>query len=165
MKRLIRCILLFLVAAALLLPLVSCGDKETEPDPTELPEKTFTLYGLTLTLTEGFSEANEQELTVLRADTIAVFVDRVDFETMAGAAELPLLTYARHFSEQARESDGLVLLEYTASGSGGNGYGYFTAFYKSEGAFYTLQLACRAELYEAYRPSFVKWAKSAVPTF
>ena len=39
MKRLIRCILLFLVAAALLLPLVSCGDKETEPDPTE-PEPT-----------------------------------------------------------------------------------------------------------------------------
>lgn len=83
---------------------------------------------------------------------------------MAGAAELPLLTYAKDFSDRASESEGLVLLEYSSSGSSGVVYTYFTAFYKSESAFYTLQLACRTELYELYRESFVKWAQSAVPT-
>ena len=162
MKKTVWTVLLFLLTLSLL---VSCGNKrEQVPDPTEMAPKDFTLNRLTLSLTEGFSEDTAEGVRILRASTVAVFVDRVDFANLAGAADLPLLTYAKDFSDMATESDGLVLLEYTANGSEGLTYSYFTAFYKSAGAFYTLQFACRSELYSVYRESFVKWARSAVPT-
>jgi hypothetical protein len=159
MKQRIR---LFLPIFLILALLVSCGGKK-EPDPTELAPKDFVLSGLRLTLTEGFESDREGELEILRSSTIAVFVDRVDFSTMAGAAELPLLTFAQDHGN-AVETDGLILIEYTSSGATGSSYTYFTAFFKGESAFLTLQFACRTELYPLYRPIFIAWAKNAVPT-
>ena len=167
MKTKISLLCLVCLVFSALLFLVSCSESDPDdgPDPTDLPDKTFTLNQLSLILTEGFSLEIEGGTAILRASTIVVFVDRLDFSSMAGAADLPLLTYAKDYSDKATESDGLVLLEYSTSGaSGSQSYAYFTAFYKSAGAFYTLQFACRAELYTVYREVFVKWAKSAVPT-
>ena len=157
MKKIISSLLLVLMLSPLF---VSCSKNE-DVDPAKLPAKSFELNGLSFTLTEGFEETVEGEQMLLRSSTIAAFVDRIDFSTMAGAADLPLLTYAKDYSTSAVEEDGLVLLEYMSSAST---YVYFTAFYKGEHAFYILQFACRSEVYDYYRPSFLTWAKSAMPT-
>lgn len=160
MKKMISSLLLILLLASSLL---SCSKKEETPDPTALAAKNFVMDGLSITLTEGFEAEVEAGQDVLRSNTIVAFLDRVDFSTLAGAADLPLLIFARNYGN-AVESDGLILLEYSSSGSGDYTYRYFTAFYKGQSAFLTLQFACRSELYEIYRPFFVTWAKSARPT-
>ena len=160
MKKMISSLLLILLLSSSLL---SCKKKEEAPDPTALGAKDFVINGLSITLTEGFTPEVEAGQELLRASTIVAFLDRGDFSTLAGAADLPLLVFARDYGN-AVESDGLILLEYSSSGSGEYTYTFFTAFYKGQSAFLALQFACRSELYELYRPFFVTWAKSARPT-
>ena len=151
--------ILFLVLTALLL-LTACGGGGAEPDVRDAPAKRFSSGGFSITLTEAFTPNPQEDGSYsLQSSTVALFLSRLPFTELAGAAELPLMTYAEYYAERLgsiSETEGLILLEYASSGGE---FIYFSCFYKGTDAFFILQLVCPTALYPDFRPTFIEWAK------
>lgn len=156
-KKILACIL----AAASLLLFAGCGTTNVK----EAGEKTFSVDGMNITLTKGFTKTDMEGYTAcFDSSEIAVFA----LKESADSA-LSLLDYAAMILK-ANESktpgniemiDGIPSIEYTYKNETENAeYKYLTFLYKAPDAFWAVQFSCRAADYEENKPFFVKWAKT-----
>lgn len=158
-KRILACIL----TAASLLLFAGCGTKNVK----EAKDKTFSVEGMNITLTGGFSKKDMEGYTAcFDSSEIAVFALR---ETADGISAMSLLEYAALvLKANASKSpsgietiDGMTCLEYTwTNETTQTEYKYLTFLYKAPDAFWMVQFSCKTADYEADKPYFVKWAKT-----
>ena len=155
---LVLCAVLSLVSCSILGPVHSAAPAE------------FSSNGMTITLTEKFRETSYSGYTVCYdSSEAAVFVLKESFSLQAGLKDETLDWYAdlvrqnnssKSPSEIAK-ADGLVSMEYEFYNAQEDvTYQYYTAMYKGSDAFWLVQFACKKELYNEYRPHFIKWAQS-----
>ena len=140
-------------------------------DGFEGADKVFSASGMSITLTENFVETSfEGYDACYDSATVAVFCLKEPFSMAEGVADLTLDQYAeltitanQAHNPTLKEVDGMPVMEYTFFNEDTNvNYAYFSAMYKSGDAFWAIQFACDAELYDAHEETFVKWAKSVV---
>ena len=140
-------------------------------DGFEGADKVFSASGMSITLTENFVETSfEGYDACYDSATVAVFCLKEPFSMAEGVADLTLDQYAeltitanQAHNPTLKEVDGMPVMEYTFFNEDNDtNYAYFSAMYKSGDAFWAIQFACDAELYEAHEETFVKWAKSVV---
>lgn len=133
-------------------------------------EKTFTNSGLTITLTDDFSEASYEGYTVCYDSTkVAVFVIKEEFSLLEGLKDYTLQKYAElvHTANSSKLPgnitmvEGLTAFEYTYFNTDDDTtYKYFTTMFKGDDAFWTVQFCCASEKYEEYKADILKYAHS-----
>ncbi|MBQ8895942.1 MAG: hypothetical protein IJY88_04025 [Clostridia bacterium] len=152
----------FLMAALMLVCLVSCGEPK---------EKEFTSEkGLTITLTESFKEAQYEGYTICYdSPTVAIFVLKEDFSLLAGLENYTLAQYAElvHNANSSKkptaitEVEGLTCFEYTYLNTDDiTDYSYFTTMFKGDDAFWTVQFCSKTDKYDSCKAEMIKYAKS-----
>lgn len=132
-------------------------------------EKTYTHSGMSITLTENFKETSFEGFDIcFDSADVAVFCLKEAF-TLAEGIEDWSLDYYAELTLQANAAqnptldqvDGMPIMEYTYSDAeSGITYAYLSVMYKSADAFWAIQFACDAEIYEANKSTFIQWAKS-----
>ena len=157
MKKIISCLL----AVLILFSFAACATGA---------EKEFTSNGMTLTLTDEFRETTYEGYTVCyESKDVAVFVLKESFSLQAGLGDMSIDDYAELvYKANASKSpsdiskeDGLISFEYSFLNEQENQtYSYYSAMYKGTDAFWLVQFACKEDLYEAKRPTFIEWAKT-----
>lgn len=136
-------------------------------DPTKADPKTFEKDGFKITLTEGFEEADDDELFAsYEAKTAAVGVFSEAFADFEGAEDLTVEEYAALVQKsndreglEIKEGDGYIYMEYTDTVDGEETY-YMVAIYKGEDAFWCVNLCTPEANKEEYEETFEKWAES-----
>lgn len=134
--------------------------------------KTFTADGFQITLTEDFSEFEEEGCIACYAnEDVAIRVSKETFESYPILAECTLEDYALLILEGAEldcelsEIQGLMSCEIEQPGIGGNTtYNIFITFYKSNTAFWVVEMAIDTQDAQALRADAINWAKSIVFT-
>lgn len=131
--------------------------------------KTFTEAGLSITLTDQFSVAQDEEFTAcFESDEVAVYVLREGFELMEGLedytldqyAELVLASNGMALSELLTEGDiPYFTFDYTDDESGDTVF-YHAYMYKGPDGFWLIQFAAMLEQQEKYAPQFGQWAQT-----
>lgn len=153
-------ILSLCIVLSLILSLASCN-----PSP-----KDFSKDGMTITLTDAFSENTMGGYTVCYdSRDVAVFVLKESFSLFAEAGITTLEEYAElvHSANALRSPgeitlrDGLTTMEYSFHNDAeGKTYKYFSVMLKGPDAFWLVQFACVDAAYDSKLESFVEWAKS-----
>ncbi len=162
MKKLIA----LLMATLMLMSFAACGG--------EVKEKEFTHSGLTITLTEAFTEASYEGYTVCYdSANVAVFVIKENFSLLEGLEDYTLKQYAElvHNANSSRnpaaitEVEGLTTFEYSFLNTDEDQtYQYFTTMFKGDDAFWTIQFCCKADKFSEYKADMIKYAKSVKVT-
>lgn len=156
-KKILACIL----SAASLLLFAGCGTTNVK----KAKEKTFSVDGMNITLTKGFTKTDMEGYTAcFDSSEIAVFALKESADST-----LSLLDYAASILEANKSKtpsniemlDGVPTIEYTYKSDADNAeYKYLTFMYKAPDAFWAIQFACKTADYEENKPFFVKWAKT-----
>lgn len=156
-----RFVALLLIAVSVL-ALASCGSV------IDADAKDFSGEGMTITLTEGFTETKMDGYTLCYdSKEIAVFALKESFSLAAGFGDYTLAEYADlvHTANAARnpgditDIEGLTCMEYTFDNNG-TVYSYLSVMYKASDAFWLVQFTCKQADYEAFKPHMITWAKS-----
>ena len=132
--------------------------------------KEFVTGELTVTLTDSFKKADYsgEQVCYESGDTL-VMILREDFETGSDVSRLSLDEYGRIvietnksklIAEPLQHEDGLTYTDYCSKGTDGKSYDYFTVFYKSRNAFWTVQFITTKDNADKLRPQFIDYAKS-----
>ena len=134
------------------------------PEPKE-----FSSSGMSITLTDEFSEADIADYTVTYdSRNIAVFALKEEFSLVEGLQDYTLEEYgdliiqSNGLSSKVKNYDGLTGFEreYTNPDTLDT-YKYFAFIYKSNDAFWMIQFATLKENADEYRATIVEWAKTA----
>ena len=132
-------------------------------------EKTFHSNGMNITLSEEFKETTVENYTVAYdSKDVAVFALKEPFTLVDGFEDNTLDQYADLViqanglsSVQKKTDDGLIWFEYDYTNPKTNEtYRYFTYTYKTNDAFWLVQLATEKENVEKYAQKMAVWAKS-----
>lgn len=131
--------------------------------------KTFYADGIQITLTEAFSEVEEEGFHACYGtlDT-AVFVVREGFDTLEGLEDLSVEEYGQlvldnnGFDEtfELMDVDGLTVFEYVTTNEDNEDWYYLSSVYKSMDAFWLVQFACLEENTDSKIDYFIEWADS-----
>ena len=156
-------LLIVLLAVWMAVAMVSCAGK----DPRDGEAKTFSVDGLSITLTDGFREKDVDGYNKgYDSAKMGVLVLKEAFADIPGAESLTLDDYAEMVLEnnqgkasEVKTSDGLTYMEYVAESSGQE-YGYLVVMYRSADAFWLVQFFSKSADFNEYRPSFINWAKT-----
>jgi hypothetical protein len=159
-------VLAFTLVIVMLFSLTSCMKSGLEGD-----EKIYTYDNMSITLTNGFREMAYAGFTVCydSAD-VAVFCIKEPFTMAEGIEDLTLEEYAdltlkanATQNPTLHEFDGIPMMKYTYHNEETDvTYAYISAMYKSGDAFWAIQFACAADVYDENEATFIKWAKSVV---
>lgn len=132
--------------------------------------KAFTKKNMTITLPENFKETTVQGYTVCYESNDAwVLALREAFSLEQGFSNWTLDQYAdvirtnsaANSPTQISHENDLTSIEHSFFNEDENlTYKYFVAVYKSSDAFWMIQFSCTEDNYDAYRASFIEWAKS-----
>lgn len=136
----------------------------------EAKAKTFSKDGLTITLTEAFSESKYEGYT-LACDSgeVAFFAlkesfaeyEGLEYATLEEYAENVCLANADREPGEITEIDGIPTMEYSFyNETSKQTYKYLVAMFKGPDAFWLVHFACKNTEYETYRSHFVEWVKS-----
>ncbi len=158
------------MALALVFLFCACGTGKVY----EAAAKDFSVEGMTITLTWRFSEENAEGYTACYdSKEAAVFLLKEDFSMLAGLEDYTLAEYAeavrksneQRSPEQVTQKEGLLTFEYEFYDEAQSvTYHYLAVVYKATDAFWLVQFASPASLYEEYEPYFLTWAKSVTFT-
>ena len=156
MKRLSKAILLITLALSLLL--CSCGILEEK-------EKTFTVEGMSITLTNRFHKTKQEGFTVaFDSSKIAIFAlkevfgDKLNADTtLAEYAEL--VVSANSLDVEPKEENGLTCFTFENDASG-TSYTYLAVVYKADDAFWLLQFATKSSDFDEKKDTLVSYAKT-----
>ncbi len=131
--------------------------------------KTFTQNGMTITLTNRFKATTVEGYTVaFDSANIAVFALREAFTLMEGFSDYTLAQYgelvmsANQLTDVSLQNgDGLTWFEYEFENTEMNQtYHYYTYLFKTNDAFWMVQLACLVENVDTCAPLIATYAKS-----
>ena len=131
--------------------------------------KVFSKDGITLTLTDQFSETPDDNFTVCYlSKDVAVLVLKEEFSSSEGFDKYTLNDYgnllitANNFdsSVELQSSDGLTYFEYQYSDLETKElYNYFSVIFKATDSFWMVQFAALEQNYSDEKPAFIDWAK------
>lgn len=132
--------------------------------------KEFVTGEMTVTLTGDFKKAAyEGEQVCYESGNTLVMILREDFEIGSDVSRLSLDEYGRivietnkskFIAEPLQHEDGLTYTDYCSRSTDGKIYDYFTVFYKSRNAFWTVQFITTKDNADKLRPQFIDYAKS-----
>lgn len=155
--------LLFCLSLLLVVTVTGCG---MFSDPKTADAKDFTLEGLTITLTDAFSDLEVEGATGgYQSRDCALFLIKEPFDSLKNGEELTLEEYVERVKTkngldvEIKTEENLTYFERTASADGDE-FVYYSVMYRAPDAFWLLQFTCETKDYEEYRPYFVNWAKS-----
>lgn len=138
-----------------------------EPQP-----ETFTANGMTITLTDDFTEIDLDEFDAAwESWDVAVVVLEEPFDTLTEVMDDPATATVREFAELHRDSNGKTAQIETRDGltrycyewtdtDSGTTYRYYTYLYKSDDAFWMVQFWLDAEDAAEYQDVIPQWAQS-----
>ena len=139
-------------------------ENHTSNDP-----KTFYWDGIQITLTEAFSEVEEEGFHACYGslDT-AVFVVRDGFDTLEGLEDLSVEEYGQLVLDnngfddtfELMDIDGLTVFEYVTTNEDNEDWYYLSSVYKGMDAFWLVQFACLEENADGKIDYFIEWADS-----
>ncbi len=132
--------------------------------------KEFVTGEMTVTLTDSFKKADYsgEQVCYESGDTL-VMILREDFEIGSDVSRLSLDEYGRivietnkskFIAEPLQHEDGLTYMDYCSRGTDGKIYDYFTVFYKSRNAFWTVQFVTQEKNAESFRQQYIEYAKT-----
>ena len=135
----------------------------------EKSAKTFSVDGMSITLTSGFTEAEfEGYVVCYDSSEVAIFVIEEEFSLIDGASDWSIEDYA-DLVRQANldqnpvvsEDEGLITMKYNYyNADEKTSYSYYSVMFKGPSAFWLVQFACEQNSFEEYKPHFIEWAKS-----
>ncbi len=138
------------------------GILKGQPEP-----KTFTKAGLSLTLTDDFSEFEADGYDVAyESRSEAVLVLKESFDSAPGVEDITLEEYAdlvleaNGQNEELKSENGMIYYEYDARGEKNVEFHYTVCLYKGPDAFWIVQFATYKDKAEAARDQIMEWAKS-----
>jgi hypothetical protein len=153
-----------MLAAAMLLALTGCPLGGAA-------EKTFTRDGLTITLTDEFTEKDDLDgqtvyfealryiATALKEEFSMFEEFGIDAGNMSIDEYAELVVEVNGFNTSVVKKDGLTTFKYEAS-VGGQDFTYFATVHKSADAFWLVQFFCETKNYASFESKFIEWAKS-----
>lgn len=157
MKKKVLYLLLLIVVAV-----TGCALLEPE-------KKTFTDKGMSITLTDDFTEKDLVSTTVYFESMDAVVTGlKEEFSTLeeAGLTKdstvedyAKAVAYNNKKEDEIKTEDGLTYFTYT-SDVNGKTYFYIASMYKSNDAFWLFNFACDSSDQEQFENTFKTWAKS-----
>lgn len=129
--------------------------------------KTFSVDGMTITLTDEFKESDVDGYAVVyESQKAAVFVLKEKFPYKEGFEDYTLEQYAalvistnNYGNPEIKTVDGLTFFEYTFK-DGDHTYIYFSYVYKNTDSFWVVQFVVRDNAAEKFAPKIAEWAKS-----
>ncbi len=165
-----RFLFLVCVLLSLVLVLASCSFD------FEVSDKNFIFEDMRITLTDEFSEAEQNGFDMcFLSQEVAVVILREEFsddgfsELAEDASSLSLTEYAGLVLDNnpelesgvsdINEDDGFVWFEYDASVDEYT-YSNFVSLYKSSDSFWLVDFYCLDTLYDANRADIIKWASA-----
>ncbi len=132
--------------------------------------KEFVTGEMTVTLTGDFKKAAyEGEQVCYESGNTLVLVLREGFDAGPGVSALSLDDYGEIVIEANRSKftaaslqhgNGLTYTDYRSKGTDGKTYDYFTVFYKSGKAFWTVQFVTQEKNAESFRQQYIEYAKT-----
>ena len=132
--------------------------------------KEYSSKGIILTLPTTFKETDIEQYTVCFASNeAAVFALKEEFSLAENFEDYTVEEYGNLVKKNNKFDDSIILkkqgqipyFEYESTNSQTNEtYVYFTYFYKTSDAFWTVQFTTAKENSAKYRPLFSDWAKS-----
>ena len=143
------------------------------PESKAAQPKTFTCDGMSITLTDEFSEIEAETFTVAYGSKeVAAFILSEPFALYDGSENYTAQEYMELFIEfngissaEVKNSDGLTFCEYNRTlPSTGEVYTYFAYVYKAEDAFWLVQFATADKNADANREDIAEFAKSVEVT-
>lgn len=166
MKKTFKILSLIMVFAFLFLS-ASCAEKDEGVAP-----KDFSSNGMTITLTNEFSQKDEEGFTVcFDSGAIVIFCLREEFQIKNGLFEMSAEDYAQSVREVNADldtsdvytKDGYAYIEYDFNNLLlGKTFSYYCTVFKTEDAFWMIQFSCEKFAYETFKPKFEGWAKTIV---
>jgi hypothetical protein len=153
-----------MLAAAMLLALTGCPLGGAA-------EKTFTREGLTITLTDEFTEKDDIQGQTVYFEAVRYIATALkeEFHMLEDvgieASGMSLDEYAElvvelnGFNTSVVKKDGLTTFNYEAS-VGGQDFTYFATVHKGADAFWLIQFFCETKNYASFESKFIEWAKS-----
>lgn len=162
MKRLLTAALALILLSSCLL----CGCSLFEASP-----KTFSKAGMSITLTDRFSEKEYVSFTsVYDSQYVAVFVLKEEFSLLEDAglsvgrnstaeAYANLIIQLNNLNVAPEEKDGFLTYTYQKDVNGDN-YTYYAFVFKSEDAFWTFQFTTKTDQFEDQESNILTYAKS-----
>ncbi|MBQ7799878.1 MAG: hypothetical protein IJ370_05245 [Oscillospiraceae bacterium] len=135
--------------------------------------KTFSAEGMSITLTDEFTEVDTEGLknftTAYETRDVAVlvlkendnmFADGMENYTVDDYGEMVLLS-SNLSSSEIKHNDGLTYFTYTGQNADTNiSYNYYAYIYKNGNNFWLIQFATAEEHAEKYSQQFFEWAKT-----
>ncbi|MBE6552652.1 MAG: hypothetical protein E7665_11080 [Ruminococcaceae bacterium] len=138
--------------------------------PEKEPEvKAFSAEGMTITLTDSFSEGDFDGFTaVYGSRDVVVLTLREGFELMEGLEDytldqyLDLVLQANGLSEEnVKRTEGLTSFVYDFTNPETNeNFRYFSYVYKADDAFWTIQFAVLSDKADEHEQQIIQWASS-----
>lgn len=130
--------------------------------------KDFSVYGMTITLTEAFDEESFEGFTqCYESRDIAVFALREPFTMMDGMKNYSLERYgtmvmqANGITGEGLQTQGdFAYFTYTSEGGDSETYYYFATVHKGTNAFWLIQFAVEQDMAQEYEDEFLQWADS-----
>ncbi len=132
-------------------------------------EKQFSKSGLTITLTDEFSENDSSTMTALYSSqeyVVAVLKEEFTLLEQAGiATDISETEYAQivltnnSIEGSPTTEDGLVTISYEMEANGKN-MSYWGVAKKGSDAFWLVQFVCESDIFEESKPQFVEWAQT-----
>ena len=163
MKKLFKCLTVILVLSALILSMTGCSllDRIRE---ASIKDKDFSKAGLTITLTDEFSEKDIVTHTAYYVSQKAVVLtlkedgSQSNIKTPKMYAEL-ICQVNKITNVEITEKDGYAEFNYENE-TGGKEYYYYARCYKNGTDFWLVQFGCETKNTEELTPLFEKWANS-----
>jgi len=136
--------------------------------PAKGEPKTFSVEGITLTLTDEFRTFEaEGFLRCYESPDLAVLVTKEPFSLLEGSEEYTLRQYgelvvqASDLTATFFDGDGLTGFAYdSVNGETGETFRYKAFVYKTADAFWMVQFVCNESAYVTQKVNFSTWAKS-----
>ena len=140
-----------------------------------ITEEVFTKDGFSITLTSEYREREYENYFVsYDSKNILVAVIKEPFSSLEGFGDYTLAQYADLMKlnctkdnitpSDVTEKDGITYFEYSFFNKEGTSYKYFTAMYKGDDAFWTVQFATPLSEYEGFKLQILEFAKSVKVT-
>jgi len=157
MKKTISCIALIVTICTLLLTATGCSFLEPK-------DKSFSKAGMTITLTDRFTEQDIVTQTAYYVSQEAIVTALKEYEpsiahyTVKAYAEL-VCTVNNLDPDSVTAKDGYAEFTYEKQ-LNGKDYYYYARCFKNGTAFWLIQFACETKNIEKYTSTFEKWASS-----
>lgn len=140
-----------------------------------ITEEVFTKDGFSITLTSEYREREFENYFVgYDSKNVLVTVIKEPFSALEGFEDYTLAQYADLMKQnctkdnvtpsEITEADGVTYFEYSFFNKEGTSYKYFTAMYKGDDAFWTVQFATTLSEYEGFKVQMLEFAKSVEVT-